>query len=189
MAIWIESLGPDHPQVGWALNNLGLVERERGNHEAARDYFQQSVEVAEKAHGPDHADVATQLKNMAVEMHILGDSEAAIPEMERALAIREKVYGSEHSYVGYILLELADIHRAMGHLAEAAPLYGRAAELGRTDPGYRGDEVTTPRILQARCLTELGRTDEAGAVLRAEAGACDEEDRARVEEALAEIGL
>ena len=189
MEIWIGAFGPDHPQVGSALNNLGLVERERGNHEAARNYFRQSVEVAEKAHGPNHADVATQLKNMAVEMHTLGDSEAAIPEMERALAIREEVYGPDHSYVGYILRELADIHRDTGDFAKAASLYGRAAELGRTDSGYRGGEVTTPRILQARCLSELGRTGEAEAVVRAELEACDEEDRTAVEEAMAEMGL
>ena len=89
----------------------------------------------------------------------------------------------------YVLHELADIHRDMVHFSEAEPLYRRAAELGRTDPGYRGDEVTTPRILQARCLTELGRTDEAGAVLRAELEVCEVEDRAEVEEALADIGL
>lgn len=121
--------------------------------------------------------------------HALGDSEAAIPEMERALAIREEVYGPDHSYVGYILHELADIHRDMGHFSEAEPLYDRAAELGRTDAGYRGDEVTTPRILQARCLAELGRTDEAETVLRAELEVCEVEDRAEVEEALADMGL
>ena len=187
VVIWTEALGSDHSQVGWALNNLGLVERERGNHEAAGDYFRRSVEIAEASFGPDHADVATQLKNLAEELHALGETERAIPLMERAVAIRERVYGTDHSYVGNVVGQLAVFHLALGHYREAEPLFGRAASLGRDNPEYRLDEITRPRIQQARCLAAVGRSTEARAVLAAERAQADAEGRAAVDAALAEL--
>jgi tetratricopeptide (TPR) repeat protein len=58
--------GPDHPNVGTALNNLGLLYRALERNAEAEPVYKRYLAIREKTLGPDHPNVATALNNLAV---------------------------------------------------------------------------------------------------------------------------
>ena len=58
--------GPDHPNVGTALNNLGLLYRAQERNAEAEPIYKRYLAIREKTLGPDHPNVATALNNIAV---------------------------------------------------------------------------------------------------------------------------
>jgi serine/threonine-protein kinase len=186
--IWKKSLGPDDIQIAWALNNLGLIERERGGDRArAREYFREAMEFTERVKGPDDEEMDVPLNNYARELHVAGKSREALPYVERALAIRERMYGPDHSKLFNPLMLIGEIHLSSGDPAAAEAPLRRATEVGRDDPRHRSGEVTTATIALAKCLNALGRLDESAQVLSREYDATDEAGRAAIDEARREL--
>ena len=66
LAIFEKVLGPDHPSVAMALNNLAALYRNQGQYAQAEPLHKRSLAIREKALGPDHPDVATSLNNLVV---------------------------------------------------------------------------------------------------------------------------
>ena len=60
-----EIVGPDHPSVATALNNLALLYNTQGQYAAAEPLYKRALKIDEKALGPDHPKVATSLNNLA----------------------------------------------------------------------------------------------------------------------------
>ena len=59
------SLGPDHPDVATALNNLAELLRTTNRLAEAEPLFRRALTILETSLGPDHPDVATALNNLA----------------------------------------------------------------------------------------------------------------------------
>jgi len=70
--------GPDHPQVGSTLTNLGVVRRELGDHAGAVEAYERALGIFEAAYGSDHPQVATTLGNLGVVRQELGDHAGAV---------------------------------------------------------------------------------------------------------------
>jgi tetratricopeptide (TPR) repeat protein len=87
LAIYEAAYGPDHPDVGAALNNLAGALRDLGHPEQAQPLLERALAIDEAAHGPDHPDVAIRLNNLAWVLRDLGHPDRAQPLHERALAI------------------------------------------------------------------------------------------------------
>ena len=126
LAIAEKALGPEHPDVGTALNNLAVLYRSQGRYAEAEPLYKRSLAIREKALGPDHPDVGTSLNNLAVLYQSQGRYAEAEPLYKRSLAIREKALGPEHPDVGTSLNNLALLYQAQGRYAEAEPLYKRS---------------------------------------------------------------
>lgn len=64
--VWEEALGPDHPDVAVALNNIASS-LGSGRHAAAEvaDLNRRALEIKELHLPPDHPDLAVQLSNYA----------------------------------------------------------------------------------------------------------------------------
>jgi tetratricopeptide (TPR) repeat protein len=60
-----KSLGPDHPDVGFSLNNLALVYMRQGRFTEAEPVFRRSLAIFEKALGAEHPNVGKALGNLA----------------------------------------------------------------------------------------------------------------------------
>ena len=58
LAIREKTLGPDHPDVASALNNLASLYHKQGRYAEAEPLYKRSLAINEKALGPDHPDVA-----------------------------------------------------------------------------------------------------------------------------------
>jgi CHAT domain-containing protein len=60
-----KALGPEHPDVATALNNLAGLYRAQGRYAEAEPAYKRSLAIREKALGPEHPAVATALNNLA----------------------------------------------------------------------------------------------------------------------------
>jgi tetratricopeptide (TPR) repeat protein len=65
LAIREKVLGPDHPDVAEALNNLAFSYYQQGRYADAESLNKRSLAIDEKILGPDHPDVAGALNNLA----------------------------------------------------------------------------------------------------------------------------
>ncbi len=88
--------GPDHPNVGIRVNNLGLVLKDLGDLASAKASYERALKINEAAYGPDHPDVAFQLSNLGSLLQVIDDHDGARACYERALVIRKKVFGDDH---------------------------------------------------------------------------------------------
>src|SRR5205823_8759772 len=73
-----------------ALDDLGVLYREKGDYKKAESYALRAVEVTEKARGPDHPETATSLNDLAKVYEAVGETAKAQPLRERAAKIRNK---------------------------------------------------------------------------------------------------
>jgi tetratricopeptide (TPR) repeat protein len=63
---------PNPLETANALNNLGLLFRNRGKYAEALPLYQESLQILEKIRGPENPDTATSLNNLAVVYQELG---------------------------------------------------------------------------------------------------------------------
>ena len=117
---------PDHTDVGWSLNNLGLLYKVQGKYTLAEPLYKRALEIYEKALGPDHPHVAISLNNLAELYRTQGKYALAEPLFKRALAIDEKALGPDHPSVGTSLNNLGKLYSDQGKYSLAEPLYKRA---------------------------------------------------------------
>ena len=59
LAIKEKALGPDHPEVALALNNLAELYRDQGRYAEAEPLLKRALAIRKKVFGPDHPIVAT----------------------------------------------------------------------------------------------------------------------------------
>ena len=165
LAVDEAAYGPDHPDVGPALNNLAATLLDLGQPEAARSLLERALAITEAAYGPDHPTVAIALNNLAATLRDLGQPEAARPLQERALAIDEAAYGPDHPNVGIDLNVLALILQDSRQPEAARPLLERA--LAITEAAYGANHPTVATRLNNLALTlrDLGQPDAARPLL------------------------
>ena len=58
-------LGPDHFDLVYGINNLGLIYISLHRHSEAEPLLKRALAIRERALGPDHPDVAASLDNLA----------------------------------------------------------------------------------------------------------------------------
>ncbi|MEW6667274.1 MAG: CHAT domain-containing tetratricopeptide repeat protein [Thermodesulfobacteriota bacterium] len=126
LAIWEDSLGPDHPDVALSLNNLAVLYESLGDYPKAQSLKERSVSIWENALGPDHPDVALSLNNLAVLYESLGDYAKAEALYKRSLTIKERHLGPDHLGVVASLNNLAELYRGLGDYPKAEFLHKRS---------------------------------------------------------------
>ena len=65
LAINEKALGPDHPSVELALNDLAELYKEQGRYAEADPLYRRALATWKEALGPNHPDVAQSLNNLA----------------------------------------------------------------------------------------------------------------------------
>lgn len=121
-----KTLGPDHPNLAFCLNNLAKLYRSLGDYARAEPLYQRSIAINEKALGPDDPNVAAGLNNLAMLYVNKGDYAKAEPLYQRSLAVYEKAFGPEHTSVANSLNNLAAMYVSKEEYAKAEPLYRRS---------------------------------------------------------------
>jgi len=82
--------------VATMANNLGMVLRDLGEREKARECFEWALKIDEKAFGLEHPSVAIRANNLGSVLQDLGEMEKARRCFERALRIFQKFFGDNH---------------------------------------------------------------------------------------------
>ncbi len=88
--------GPEHPEVAITLGNLGNVQQQLGELEAARATQQRALTINEAVYGPEHPEIAGTLTNLGIVQQQLGELEAARASIGRAAGIFQRRLGPDH---------------------------------------------------------------------------------------------
>jgi Tfp pilus assembly protein PilF len=142
VTIFEKALGPEHPDLATALNNLALLNSAQGRHAEAEPLYKRSLAIREKALGPEHADVGQSLNNLALLYDAQGRYAEAEPLFERTVTILEKALGPEHLDLATALNNLAELALVQHDWAQAADHWRRATKVieRRSERGLVGSE-------------------------------------------------
>jgi tetratricopeptide (TPR) repeat protein len=154
-------LGPEHPEVADALDDLQYLHVLQGKFQQAEPLMQRALSIREQVLGPEHIQTATALNNLAAISIQQGKFQQAEPLMQRALSIREQALGGNHPEVAESLNNLAWLYARQGRYAEAEPLYQRAIALDEHILGPAHPETLIHIGNLAFLYTYWGRYSEA----------------------------
>jgi tetratricopeptide (TPR) repeat protein len=132
-------LGPEHPEVAHALNELALLLKATNRLAEAEPPMRRALAIDEASFGPEHPNVAIGLNNLALLLQATHRPAAAEPLMRRALVIVLKftrATGHEHPELRKLFGNYRQVLAATGldepaiarRLAEAAAETGYAPE-------------------------------------------------------------
>jgi serine/threonine protein kinase/Tfp pilus assembly protein PilF len=133
------TLGLEHPETLFALNNLATTLEELDRNAEAEVLLRQAWEAERKVFGPEHRDTLTALNNLAWSLRALGRLTEAEQLSRQVLEDYRRVTGSESRETLTALDNLAGVLQDQGQFAKAESLFRQALEtssrvLGREDP-------------------------------------------------------
>lgn len=176
LEIWNEVLGPSHPTTAGARGNLGEIALFRGQFDTALEHFVDALEIRSAAWGADSFWVAHTQAHIADVHRLAGRPDEAetiyrdvlkftqrelpLPDSEMFFALDTGVDQLQPwALHGLALLELqrGDAQAALAWASQADPKAEIRAE--------RHPDLSARFDVQALALAELGRLEEASAVL------------------------
>ncbi len=155
--------GPSHRLVDEVLVNLGTDVDAQGRQAEALRYYEQALEIRRQNFPRDSAQVAQALLLIAGAHRGLKEYPDAVSFSRQALEILEKVHDP---HVDFALREIGRDYMGLGRPAKAEPYLRRALALRRQSLGKDHPDLATAKFTLADCLVDLGRYDEAAALLR-----------------------
>src|SRR5262249_7677356 len=148
-----KTLGPDHPTVGVALDNLAELYKAAGRTADAKPLHKRSLAIKEK------------MAALEAEVVTLRDAgkyvEAAEVATQILAALDKGDLSADQNDVGVALHRLAQLYRAQGRYADAEPLLRRSLDIVERAWGPEGTNVAVALHGLADLYTAMGRTAEA----------------------------
>ena len=126
--VWIfeKALGPDHPVVGEALNNLAILYGAQRRYTEAEALAKRVLAIFEEELPEDHRRIALSMQRLAWLYHVQGRLGEAEPLYKRALEVGEKAMPEASLDIARNLYNLALLYATQGRFVEAEPLYKRS---------------------------------------------------------------
>ncbi len=155
--------GPSDSLVDETLINLATNVDAQGRPAEALPYYQRALEIRRRKFGPESSQVAQALLLIAGAERSLGRFPSATRFARQSLDILEKVHDP---HVDFALRELGRDYMGDGKPAEAEPHLRRALALRHQSLSKDHPDLATAEYTLASCLVDLGRYDEAAALLR-----------------------
>jgi len=117
-----ETLGPEHPYVADALEELAWAEHNRRGFEAGASLFQEVLELRRRL-DQDSLAMSSALHGLAVSLRDLNQPDTAELLMQQVVAVRRRALGDGHYQTLYARLDLAFALRGVGRLDSAEAVY------------------------------------------------------------------
>lgn len=153
LALREKHLPPEHPDLGWSLNNIGTTLFNRGDFEEAEPYLRRAIEIWTTGLGAEHPYLAFAEHNLALVLSRRGEHAAADEHHARAVAAMERSVGPDHPDVAWMLSNWATNDDFLGRYTAGREKLERAvAILEKT-----GDE---DHPILPIALTNLGELTE-----------------------------
>jgi len=169
--LYVELLGPEHPQTAKAYINLGNLAWFRGDQQAALDSYQRAMQVQVAAAAGCKADCAITLGNIGLAQYGLGRFEAAVATLDRAVELRRLHHGPDHPEVALALSNKGNALRALGRTTEAVQAIKQALEIRQRSDAPRHDDLIRGHLSLARAFaagaTGAGHRDAIASATRA----------------------
>ncbi len=125
------TIGTEHNDYAWCVNNLGILYDKVGRDKEATAYIVEANAVRKNVLGEDHPDYANGLEDLAIFYQKIGKTKEALELHLTAKSIFEKAYGKSHPRYEECIRNLAAFYRKEGDLAAAYPLVLEANQLQR----------------------------------------------------------
>lgn len=161
-----ELYGDAHPAVAASLNDLSIALEAVQQTERADSMMEASLEIYLATLGESHVTTLDAMGNMASHYRdIRKDYEAAEALYERNIALVREHRPHDRLAMAYPLFGLAVTLMQVDRYGEAVPKLRQTHDLLVEEVGWGNGLSFTTRTTLARCLRELGRLDEAAAIL------------------------
>lgn len=128
-----EELGVDHVDVATVLNNLAMVQANRGALDEALASLQRCLAVREVSLGAADESLVTPLNNLGLVCKRRKEFDQAYEYFDRALTVLEALRLHDDMQFGTILNNAASVRHQQGRTQDARDLLRRAAEVMTTD--------------------------------------------------------
>ncbi len=129
------AVGPDHPALGTAYDNLANTLADLGRYDEAGVAYGKALSIRERTLGLEHPEVAMTLSNAAGVAVQAGKLDEGRRELERALAIDDKTLPPLHPSIAHVLFNLGEVARLQGAFADAVRFHTRALDARRKTLG------------------------------------------------------
>jgi serine/threonine protein kinase len=123
IAIRTQNLGAGNAETIATLNLLGSVLLTEDKFAEAEQTFREQLEGAQRLFGTEHLQVALIFHNLAWTLAKEHKMEEALTYMNKAVELQRKLLGESDRDSIVSLFSLGEIHRQMGHFAEAENSY------------------------------------------------------------------
>jgi tetratricopeptide (TPR) repeat protein len=161
LAIRLEQLGENDPEVARSYNRLGNLLRLQGEYVTATEHLRKAAAIHRGADSSGGLALATDLHDLASVLTEQGQLEEAGLLFEEALAIRRRELGEEHVDVAESLSGLGWLASERGDYPASERRYREALELRRRLLPENHPETAYALHNVATALERLGRYDQA----------------------------
>ena len=146
IAIKIEKLGTDHPEVGVAYHLLGDFLDDTGDPAKALEQLRKAAAIDAKVYPPDSDHVAGDFVSLGVVLSELGRLAEGLDYAQRAVAIFD-LHAADHRHeLANALFDLANTYRLLARPKDAMATLDRALEIAEAD--HATDTVSQILILR-----------------------------------------
>jgi len=156
-----KELGPNHPEVAFAIEAVAGALARLGRLDEAVDAFKRSAAIREQALDPDNALIGSSLTNIAEALIGQDKYTEALPYAERALAIIERAVGPDHRDVAQARRQLGLIYLARREYVRAREQLQRALDITIRSVGNEHDDIAALFHYLANVAKAEGRPREA----------------------------
>jgi len=155
------TLGEEHPDTLYSINNLATVLRAMGEFDEARQLNQQVLDIRRRTLGEEHPNTLISMNNLALVLRDVGELDEARQLTQQAFDIRRRTLGEEHPDTLYSMNNLAGVLRAVGELDEARQLNQQVFDISRRTLGEEHPDPLISMNNLAVVLRAVGELDEA----------------------------
>lgn len=151
--------GEEHLAVAAALNMLGILEREGGDLQPAREHLERALAI--QSRDSDPRNLSSILANLGLVFRDLGQREEARTHLLRALDLHRQLFGDVHPAVASDLNNLAMLAREMGDFQQALEFLRPVVDILRRMYGDAHPYTSQALTNVAGALRESGDPDGA----------------------------
>ncbi len=116
-------------EIAASLDNLGLLNRIKGDFQTAEPLFHQSLKILSEIYGEKHLAIAEGLENLGFLFLLQGRHDEAVEVYSRELIIRNELNGENHPSTARTMSHLADCFGIMGDYAGSEKHYRQARKI------------------------------------------------------------
>ena len=161
LALKLQLLGSEHPDVAGTYNNLATVLSDQGDLKQAKEYHERALAIMQQTLGPQHLHVASSYNNLANVLSDQGDLKQAKEYHELALAIRQQTLGPQHPDVASSYNNLATVLSGQGDLKQAKEYHERALAIRQQTLGPQHPDIASSYNNLATLLRDQGDLKQA----------------------------
>jgi tetratricopeptide (TPR) repeat protein len=133
---------PNRAREAIGLNNLGVLQRYKGDFAGAAHFFEESIALVESNMGADHPLLLRAVNNLGIVESFQHHREAARAAFDRALTLAAKRLGTANPTYGKLLLNYAEFEKSAGNKKAGKAMEARAKGILRDNSQANGTGMT-----------------------------------------------